>query len=182
MTKESRGVAVSQVEGSGDNAVRDRRQLVSPAVVLTVVALIQFVILARAHVLPLASRIWDLRSESAIDRSARLAFGEDFAEFMTFLRNIVPADAKVIAPPMAFDLVYGNMGILQYYLFPRKIDNCGEHEIEACLLRVTGPNSYILALRGFPPRELAERAKVLAEFDAERGVYIPRQTTEGASP
>jgi len=114
-----------------------------------------------------------------LERSARLAFGDDFAAYLRFLRDLVPADGKVIIPPMSTDAVFGNIGLLQYYLFPRRIDNCGEHEIEACLLRVTGARTYILALPSFPPRDLAQQSKVFEGFDAERGVYIPRPDAPG---
>ena len=161
----------------------DWRRLINPRVFVAFLALTQLAILTQTQIVPLSARIWQVRSQSALERSARLAFGEDFAAYIQFLTGIVPADGKVIIPPLSVDVVFGNIGIVQYYLYPRRIDNCGEHEIEACLLRVTGKRTYILALPGFPPRELAEQSKVLAKFDAERGVYGPRPDAEGeASP
>ena len=142
--------------------------------VLGTALVLQGVILARTHILPMARNSARVLPLSAVGRSARIAFGDDFAGYVEFLEDTIPIDAKVIVPPASIDTVLGNAGIVQYYLFPRRIDNCGADEIEACIRRVTGKNTYILAVPGFPPRELAGQSKDFLGFRGERGVFVPK--------
>jgi hypothetical protein len=62
---------------------------------------------------------------------------------------------------------------MQYFLFPRDIHNCGIGEVEACVRRIEGANTYILALDYFPPRELASQRRVLLPFKDQLGLFGP---------
>lgn len=63
---------------------------------------------------------------------------------------------------------------MQYFLHPRDIQNCGIHYGEACALRVTWSDTYLLSVKGFLPRDLAEESKHLVLYQDELGIYAPR--------
>jgi hypothetical protein len=147
---------------------------------LLAAVLVQTVVLFESVLLPTLDRIRRVYRLPARERSARLAFGDEFAEYIRFLEEVVPSDATVIVPPVAVDEVLGNEGIVQYYLFPRRVSNCPRTQpVEPCVAGLTGPDSYILAVGGFPPPEVVEQAKTLVRFDDDRGVYVPRPGLTG---
>lgn len=140
---------------------------------LALSVMIQVITLADSYLLPWGKWIWELRTQSAVDRGGVLLEGRRFADYMRFVREVVPEDGRVILPPRSIYQPFENIGLMQYFLFPRDIHNCGPNEVEECVLRVTGAKTYILALEDFPPRELAEQVKRLVPFDEEIGVYAP---------
>jgi hypothetical protein len=99
--------------------------------------------------------------------------GEEFAAYIDFLHREVPTQAKVILPPRLPVQAEAHVGLMQYYLFPRQIHNCGVDEVEACVRRSTGVATYLLVVKEFPPRALAEAAHQYVPFNEERGVYAP---------
>ena len=107
-------------------------------------------------------------------RSAVLLEGREFAEFVGFIRQTVPSDARVILPPRLPLRPISHSGFMQYFLFPRDIHNCGISEVEACIRRVTGSKTYIVAVEGFPPADVQPSGKDFVEFDGTTGVYVPR--------
>ena len=115
-------------------------------------------------------RVWSL---PAIERAALFLEGEDFLGYIRFLREHIPEDARVILPPHQPPSTFSNLYFAQYFLFPRDLHNCGSDEVEACIERVTGPNTYILALEHFPPRALAAMHKRYVPFNAEIGLFVP---------
>jgi hypothetical protein len=120
-------------------------------------------------------QVWLMRDMSPIQKSAMMTWTKEFSDYIGFLNNVIPEDAKVIIPPNNSGLPLDNVGYIQYLLFPRDIHNCGQNEIEACILRVTGSNTYILANSNFPPKELAEQSKTYIKFSDGYGVYVPKQ-------
>lgn len=141
--------------------------------VLAVSVVIQTITLAESYVLPTGKRVWDLRAQPALIRGGTLLEGRRFAEYLSFVRETVPEDGRVILPPHSTGGPLTNISLVQYFLFPRDIHNCGSNEVEECVLRVTGENTYILALKNFPPREVAAQVKRLVPFDDDIGVYAP---------
>lgn len=125
------------------------------------------------YVIPFGQRVWKLRGRSALDRSAIIQVGIEFSDYMDFIRNTVPEDSKVIVPPHNPMQTLSHIGFVEYFLMPREIHNCGENEVRECVLRMTGENSYIIAIEGFPPKELAEQAKKYLPFKDGLGIYIP---------
>lgn len=102
------------------------------------------------------------------------AWDQTFAEFVLFLRVTIPSNAKVVLPPNFSGAPTDHVGFMQYFLFPREIINCGPDEVDECTLRVSGPHTYIIKVRDFPPSALAELSKIYIEFNAEYGVYVPQ--------
>jgi hypothetical protein len=134
------------------------------------------VLLLQSSVIPLALRIWNNRTFPAKQRSAALAFGSDFAGFMRFAAETVPAEAKLVLPRPDQDSTFGNIGLIQYFLIPRRLINCPSSvmaEQEACILRLSGSDTYILKVGSYPPAPAAETSKTLIPYNEEWGVYMP---------
>ena len=126
-------------------------------------------------ILPLAKRVISVRALPVRERSAILSFGEDFSTFIYFLNDVIPENATVVIPPFGEEPVLGHEGIIQYFLFPRRITNCPRNmSIEQCTQMYSGENTYIIAVAGFPDRESAAEIKSLLPFDDQRGIYIPK--------
>jgi hypothetical protein len=131
-------------------------------------------IVVTGYAVPTLRRLWSMRDLSSWQRAALFEQGEEFAGFVAFLRSEIPEEARVILPPLLSPRAVAHTGLMQYYLFPRDIHNCGAEEVEACILRVTGRRTYILAVPEFPPRELAEKSKRFVSYRDGFGVFVPK--------
>ena len=120
------------------------------------------------------SQIINSKGVSSIEKSAVNAWDQSFAEYVLFLRVTIPSNAKVVLPPNFSGAPIDHVGFMQYFLFPREIINCGPDEVDECTLRVSGPDTYILRARDFPPPTLAELSKIYVPFNEEYGVYVPQ--------
>lgn len=136
---------------------------------------VQLGILVTGSVYRVARRAWEVREASALERSAQIAFGAGFADFVSFARKTVPESAKLVVPSKGMEPLYGDIGMMQYFLRPRKIIDCpmGE-DMAACVRSMTGATTYLLAVPGFPPEADASLYRDRVAFDTERGVYVPR--------
>lgn len=129
------------------------------------------------YAIPTVRRVWETRREDAVTRSARFAFGDDFAGYVSWLRDTIPAGSRVAIPKEEQGGPFGNLGLMQYFLFPRQIVDCPVDEVEACVARMTGPNSYVLAPNDlFPPRDIAHAVRQFHAYDGIRGVFGPPGT------
>jgi hypothetical protein len=136
--------------------------------------LIQVAILTLTFVLPAFSDIRTMDGRSAFERSARLSFGDRFYEYVEFIRETIPYDARVVLPPITIDAAYGNLGIMQYFLAPREISNCpSATESRACLETFSGENTYLLFVRNFPYKEDYEGIRELVLYNNSLGVIAP---------
>ncbi len=143
-------------------------------VLFVIVVIVQSRNLAYDYVIRKSKVVWDLKGFSAIERSAILAKGLEFAEYMSFLRETVPENAKVVMPPHEPVQPLSNRGFAEYFLMPRTIINCGSDEVRECVLRMTGEHSYIVTAWKFPPKDAAESVKKFIPFRNELGVYAPK--------
>jgi hypothetical protein len=144
------------------------------AVILTIAAAVQLLLAATGPMPVIATQSWRVRNQSATWRSADLMFGHDYAEYIEFVKATVPEDGLVIIPKESQDWTFGNVGLMQYFLFPRQIANCPITDLEGCILKLTGTNIYLLAINAsFPPKDLAAQVKLYIEFDGERGIFVP---------
>lgn len=147
---------------------------------LAALAAVQAWIVADGSFAKQAGRVWGLRGEPSLERSARVAFGDEFAEFISFVRRTVPESAKLVVPSKAVEPVFGDIGLLQYFLRPRKIIDCPMGaDTGPCIRSMTGETTYLLAVPGFPPPADAALYREFVAFDAERGVYVPRVVWAG---
>jgi hypothetical protein len=143
---------------------------------VTLAAAVQLAVLLQSNAIPTALRVWNNRTFTAKQRSAALAFGSEFAGFVRFADETVPPTAKLVLPRPEQDSTFGNVGLMQYFLIPRQLINCPSSdtiEEEACILRLTGSDTYILAVGSFPPVQAAEQSKRLIPYDDVLGIYIP---------
>jgi hypothetical protein len=136
----------------------------------------QIALLGFFQMAPLLKRALRVRTESALVRSARLSYGEEFAEYVLFLREVVPEDALVVIPWREADPVLGEMPFMQYFLFPRLLTNCpAPPEWSACVANYGGSRTYLIAVDTFPPRAGLEGLKEYLPFDGSRGVLVPQK-------
>ncbi len=143
-----------------------------------VLAAVQIVLVGATQVAPLLSQAWRVRTESAVVRSARLSYGDEFAKYVLFLRQVIPEDALVVIPWREADPVLSEMPFMQYFLFPRRLTNCpAPSEWSVCAANYVGPRTYLIAVDSFPPRTRLEGLKEYIPFDGSRGVLAPQ--TEG---
>ncbi len=152
-------------------ALLTRRSLYS--IVLAVAVVLQVGLLTDDYALTSLKRIWRLRAMSAYERSAMFSFGEDFLRYMEFVTDTVPADATVVIPKEAQGGMFGHVGIMQFFLFPRRIVDCPLESVPGCL-GLGKPNFYILSIDSrFPPRDISLEPKVFVSFEGDRGVLVP---------
>jgi hypothetical protein len=157
-----------------------QRAIAGLTVVMLILALIiQSYAVLEGHVLPIVRRIWEVRHEDALRRSALLAFGDDFANYVAWLRDSIPPNARVAIPKEEQGGLFGNLGLMQYFLFPREIVDCPVEEVEACVTRMTSPRSFILAPNDvFPPRSVLGVQRQFYSYDDIRGVFGPPAPVE----
>lgn len=121
----------------------------------------------------LLGRVREIPHAQPWRRSAELLEGQEFADFMGFLRQEIPEDKQVLLPPHLQE--YGPfqyVTFMQYFLFPREILNCGVNEVETCIERVLPGEIYIVAIEGFPPGGLIGDRREFVEFSDEAGVFL----------
>jgi len=156
------------------NRLRSSRLHLLPDSILALAVGIQLVLLVSGSFAPSVARLWQVRNEPALTRSASLSFGAEFSSYIRFLVHVIPDDALVVIPPMPNNQVLGHMGLMQYFLFPRRLTNCPSLDNWGeCKLRYGGPGTYLIVIDGFPPKgEMLESKQYLA-FDADHGVLVP---------
>lgn len=153
----------------------------SAGICLALAVSVQTGYLVSGTVARVAARSWVVRGAPAVERSAQIAFGDEFADFMSFVRENVPVTAKLVVPPKGLDPLYGDIGMMQYFLRPRRIIDCPLGvDLAPCIGSLTGKSTYLLAVPGFPPLPEAGLNRHLIAFNGERGVYAPRAPTADA--
>ncbi len=135
----------------------------------------QIAFLASGSVGRAVERAWVVRGAPPLERSAQIAFGDEFADFMSFIRRTVPESAKLVVPSKSQDPTFGDAGLMQYFLRPRAIVDCPPGDgLPQCIRSLTGTSTYILAVGDFPPAAEAGLRRDLVTFRGDRGVYVPR--------
>jgi len=110
------------------------------------------------------------RRLDAVLRSADGSYGSDFAAYIAFLRSAIPEEAQVLIPPRQgshYDL--NDSPLMQYFLFPRRIETCPSD----CAEKIAEPGTYIVVQDDFPPADLVPAAKRLTLFSPGLGLYLP---------
>ena len=146
------------------------------AALLVLIALLlgyQAIVSWNTYIRPTATMVWNLRDEPAWARTAAILIGDRFTGHIGFLREMLPQASRVVLPPHSGG-IYDHIGFIQYFLIPRDIINCGRNEVEACVRRVSGRSTYILAAGNFPPPSVAEETKRFVEYDNDLGVFVPK--------
>ncbi len=139
----------------------------------------QAAFVGKDYLVPWAKRAWRMGDTPALQRSAAFGFGTRFASYMAFLRDTIPDEAIVVRSSQRIGGPTSHEGIMQFFLFPRKITNCSvTQSFQECYQTVGGPRTYFLAVGDYPEQEDVEDALELIPFDLEgfyRGVYAPEE-------
>jgi hypothetical protein len=115
--------------------------------------------------------------QSGLWRSANFAQGQRFANYIRFLHENIPEDARVVLPPDQFaPQSLSTTPYMQFFLAPRLVINCTEAD---CLEGLSTENTYVLAVRGFPGQAFASAAGELRMFDDQWGVVLPEDPQPG---
>jgi hypothetical protein len=142
---------------------------------LTILVAIQLILVIRGFFVPWLSRVWRLRDQTKVERSASLGQGQGFADYISFLQEEIPEeqDIVVISPPHSFGGVFSYIHYIQYFLYPRFTSNCTD-PVEDCLQKITGDHIYIISVPGFPPDGYQFEAYRYVGFEDGYGLYQPR--------
>lgn len=141
---------------------------------LVLIVSLQFAILLRGYLKDIFPRVEEGIKQPATYRSASILFGEKYAEYIEFVKAMVPEEGLVIIPKEEQVWNFGNVGLMQYFLFPRNIADCPVETLDECILNLKGTNTYILAPDStYPPRDLADQVKQFIPFDKDQGLYVP---------
>ena len=144
-------------------------------ILISLVAVLQIGLVITTLILPLRNRIQGVKKLTALEKSITLSFGDDFAAYMGFLADVIPEEATVVLPPVEVDSTLGNVGLMQYFLFPRRITNCpGGMNFNDCVILYSGERTYLLAIADFPAEDVAVGSKEFIQFNGRRGVFAPR--------
>lgn len=140
---------------------------------LAALVLVQLALLAWS-LRPIVLRVVQFQGLPAVERSARVAFGDRFSDFLAFVSENVPPEDRIVLPPLAVDAAFGDVGLMQYLLFPREIINCpAGPDLPACVRSLTGDETCILRVGEFPAPQDVPESKEYMPFDDERGLYCP---------
>jgi len=157
-----------------DVSMRQARRLRTPDFILICLIGVQLASLAAA-LEPLVARVAVHQGASAKDRGARIAFGDQFGDFIQYVDAEVPPDGRVVVPPRDIDSTYGDVGLMQYLLFPREIANCpAGADLPGCVQSMVGQRTYILRVGDFPAPEDVPVSKAYSPFAVTLGLYRPR--------
>jgi hypothetical protein len=144
------------------------------ALAVSAAAIYQANFLLQRRVKPVFTLLKFQSESSAFVRGARGLEGQEFSDYIKFLRSEIPADASVMLPPRIPVRPVAHVGLMQYFLFPREIHNCGVNEVEACIERIRDDSEfYVLGLADFPPAEQAAESRDYIPFDSTSGLYVP---------
>ncbi len=116
-------------------------------------------------------------SQPAWERGARWALGDTFADYIAFVHSRTPESSSIVVPPHSIIQPYAEVGLMQFYFYPRKVYNCGPNEAEACMYRARTEHTYVLAVPHFPPPEEALKYKDYVPFNDSLGLYVPRSAS-----
>ncbi|MGA9190452.1 MAG: hypothetical protein WBZ24_01845, partial [Anaerolineales bacterium] len=117
--------------------------------------------------------------EPAWERGARWVLGDNFGDYVHFVTERTAEDSSIVLPPHSILVPYAEVGLMQFYFFPRKVYNCGPNEAEACMYRARTQHTYVLAVPHFPPPDEALKYKDYVAFNDSLGLYIPRLPGSG---
>jgi hypothetical protein len=134
----------------------------------------QLYFLSSGTLLPLWRDIRSVAGLSQEQRSARLSFGDQFSAYVLFINDVVPEDGRVVLPPVSVDPTFGNMGIMQFFLFPRSIVNCPSVEAaQECLDLFQGSETYFLSVKSFPGQSQVGGTRRHLPFGSDLGLLLP---------
>lgn len=141
--------------------------------ILLVAVVVQLAVVFKFIVLPDLEQLWVMRERSPYDRSVVFLLDEQSLNYLEFANSELPEDAVLVIPKRTVEPIFGHVGMMQFYLFPRTIVDCPLEAAHECL-GAGRPNTFILAPSiDFPPRELIPKGMQFIEQDGDRGLFAP---------
>jgi len=142
---------------------------------LGVALVFQLFTLIGSNLAPLRQRILGIQARPMLERSAVLAFGDQFNEYLQFILDEIPQDALVVIPPRSVDYRWGDVFLMQFYMVPRDLSNCpSEQEVAACIRVHDGERTYFIEIDNYLTESMLLPSKNYKPFDESRGIYVPR--------
>lgn len=124
-------------------------------------------------------QIWKTIGQSATWRGVNFSAGQNFANYLAFLIEVIPPDQRVIIPPEGVGPpALGRTPYMQFFLAPRKVINCTAAD-PACAENFLAGGAAVIAVQNddFPGAGFSENLEQLAikyvPFDQNLGVYLP---------
>jgi len=105
---------------------------------------------------------------SSIWRGANFNQSGKVADFLVFLNQNIPENARVVLPTLGSDRKLLTTPYMQFFLAPREVINCQNVD---CLQTVVGANTYIVIVGQLPESVTADHATLM--FDENWGVLLP---------
>jgi hypothetical protein len=122
-------------------------------------------------------RVFLVLGQPAVWRGANFGQSQKFADYVAFLNEHIPLDYRVVLPPQfAGPKVLGTTPIMQYFLAPRQVINCGS---AACIEQLSVEKTAVLIVGEFPGQAAWKRWPARSMFDGGWGVLLPGQEGGG---
>jgi len=143
-----------------------KKRLLLP-VLLVICVVVQGVFLLR--VLPRQiMEVWKTIGHPAAWRGANFSQGHKFADYILFLNQNIPQNARVVLPPMDQGAkALATTPFMQFFLAPRQVLNCNDL---ACANNLSGEDTYFLIVNDFPGSGVEQNPQQRIMFDQAWGV------------
>lgn len=131
--------------------------------------------------LPWIAKVGEVWGEPVWKRTGYLSqwLGPERTEYIGFLREEIPEEATVYVPSEGYSGgIFRFDTLLQYYLYPRRVDRCPPQDLEVCLREAASKASgrfYILQVGDFPSIGAEELGMSLIPYNEEWALYGPSE-------
>jgi hypothetical protein len=120
------------------------------------------------------SRILRTYKLTSMERSSLFVLGGDGANFIDFIKSVVPPDGVVIIPPGMVE--FSSQNLMQFFLMPRSIPSCQceinpEEYSDYCIQCLQKSNHYVPAIGNFPDEEIMRGWKQFIPYEQDTGWY-----------
>lgn len=106
-------------------------------------------------------------------RGADAALGGEFVRFVESLREVIPADGKVLLPPEPGRFYLTSTGIYQFFLYPRQVHVCRDRLAEPCAGMLRSGDWYVVATESFPGSNLTDRFQIVRTPFSDLDILVP---------
>lgn len=111
-------------------------------------------------------------------RGANFGQGQRFANYLRFLHENIPPDARVVLPPAGpGPEALSTTPYMQFFLAPRQVINCTD---SSCLGNLSPRNTYFLLVGPFPLGYANAPQGPVWMFDQDWGLVAPQDARPGA--
>jgi hypothetical protein len=125
--------------------------------------------------------VWKTIGQPGLWRSANFSGSLNFANYIRFLIEAIPEDARVVLPPETNGLwLLSNTPAMQFFLAPRQVVNCTDADPQ-CAADLNKAGAYLLVIGedGYPGKEVALQPERLRMFSKTWGLYLPENAGTG---